>query len=235
MSQHAEDYSFVPDHFSGRARLFPLPNLVLFPHVMQPLHIFERRYVELFREALEDDRLIAMALLNPGWEKDYEGRPPIAPVACLGRVVTWQAQPDNRYNLLLLGVGRVRVLRELPPDRLFRSADVELLDDEYPMAAAEARPALHRKLIEAFEKMLPHINDAEEMFNQLSVNSISLGTLTDVISYALDMDIRLKQSLLDEPNVDCRAKLLLKYLRKAAQESEACTLAAGFPPAFSPN
>ena len=235
MSQHGEDYSFVPEHFSGRARLFPLPNLVLFPHVMQPLHIFEPRYVDLFRDALEDDRLIAMALLNPGWEDDYEGRPPIAPVACLGRVVTWQAQPNDCYNLLLLGVGRIQVLQELPSDRLFRTAEVEVLEDDYPLATAEARPALHRKLISAFEKMLPHINDAEEMFNQLSVNSISLGTLTDVISYALDMDIRCKQSLLAEPNVECRAKLLLKYLGKAAQESRACKLAAGFPPAFSPN
>jgi Lon protease-like protein len=202
---------------------------------MQPLHIFERRYVELFREALEDDRLIAMALLNPGWEDDYEGRPPIAPVACLGRVVTWQAQPNDRYNLLLLGVGRIQVLREFPADKPFRTAEVEVLEDDYQLATAEARPALHRKLISAFEKMLPHINDAEEMFNQLSVNSISLGTLTDVISYALDLDIRLKQALLAEPNVDCRAKLLLKYLRKAAQESRVCSLAAGFPPAFSPN
>ena len=69
----------------GVARLFPLPNLVLFPHVLQPLHIFEPRYCDLLEAALADDRLIAMAVLAPGWEKDYEGRPPVHPIACLGR------------------------------------------------------------------------------------------------------------------------------------------------------
>ncbi|HEX3725489.1 MAG TPA: LON peptidase substrate-binding domain-containing protein, partial [Pirellulales bacterium] len=108
MSQPEDDLTFAPEQFSGRARLFPLPSLVLFPHVVQPLHIFEPRYVELLRDALEGDRMITMALLDRGWETNYEGRPAIAPVACLGRVVSWQAQPNSRYNLLLLGLCRVR-------------------------------------------------------------------------------------------------------------------------------
>ena len=69
MSQLEDDLAFVPEQFSGRARLFPLPNLVLFPHVMQPLHVFERRYVDLLHDAIEDDRLIAMALLAAGLGK----------------------------------------------------------------------------------------------------------------------------------------------------------------------
>ena len=72
-------------HFAGTARLFPLPNLVLFPHVMQPLHIFEPRYREMTADALATDRLIALALLQPGWEADYDGKPAVYPVACLGR------------------------------------------------------------------------------------------------------------------------------------------------------
>ena len=79
-----DDLSFAPQEFSGKVRLFPLPNLVLFPHVMQPLHIFEPRYRFLLEDALATDRLIAMALLAPGWENDYEGRPPLYPMACLG-------------------------------------------------------------------------------------------------------------------------------------------------------
>ena len=103
MSQAGDDLAFSPEQFSGQARLFPLPNLVLFPHVIQPLHIFEPRYVELLHDAIQSDKLIAIALLAPGWENDYDGRPAIEPVACLGRVMTWQTQPDNRFNLLLLG------------------------------------------------------------------------------------------------------------------------------------
>lgn len=63
-----EPLSFSPDQFEGHVRLFPLPNLVMFPHVMQALHIFEPRYRSMFEEALDDDRLVALGSLAPGWE-----------------------------------------------------------------------------------------------------------------------------------------------------------------------
>ena len=67
-------------HFAGTARLFPLPNLVLFPHVMQPLHVFEPRYRQMTADALTGDRLIGLVLLKPGWEADYEGKPAVPDV-----------------------------------------------------------------------------------------------------------------------------------------------------------
>ena len=94
----AAELEFNADTFSGVARLFPLPNLVLYPHVMQPLHIFEERYREMLEDALAGDKLIAMAVLEPGWETDYESRPPIAKYACLGKVVAHHrhAEPPRR-------------------------------------------------------------------------------------------------------------------------------------------
>src|SRR6476659_6470878 len=84
----ASDDSLKPTTAAASAvRLFPLPSLVMFPHVIQPLHVFEPRYCDLLEDALSADRTIAMALLEPGWENDYEGRPPIAPVACVTKVV----------------------------------------------------------------------------------------------------------------------------------------------------
>src|ERR1700690_4479579 len=109
-----DDVSLCLEHFSGKVRLFPLPNLVLFPHVMQPLHIFERRYRDLLEDALAGDRLIAMAMLAPGWEANYEGRPPLCPMACLGQVATHIRLAYGTYNVLWLGVQRVRLVRELP-------------------------------------------------------------------------------------------------------------------------
>ena len=94
-----EDLRFEEATFSGVVRLFPLPNLVLYPHVMQPLHIFEGRYREMLDDALADDKLITMAVLEPGWEPDYDSRPPISPYACLGKVVTHHKLPDGRSNL----------------------------------------------------------------------------------------------------------------------------------------
>src|ERR1043166_7685398 len=98
--------------FGGTARLFPLPDLVLFPHVVQPLHVFEPRYRQLLADALADDRLLALALLRPGWEEDYDKQPPIYDVVCLGRVFQEERLPDGRYNLMLHGLSRARVLQE---------------------------------------------------------------------------------------------------------------------------
>jgi ATP-dependent Lon protease len=229
-----DDLTFVPEHFSGRVRLFPLPNLVLFPHVIQPLHVFERRYVDMFLDAVEDDRLIAMSLLQPGWESDYEGRPPIEPVACLGRIITWQSQGSSRYNLLLLGMQRVKIVHELPPDRSFREAEVELVADCYPPETETLRFALHAKLLETFQRLMPNLKDADELFSQLSLENVTLGTLTDVISYALDLGLPLKQKLLGEPCVDHRATMLISHLGRTTCEKAAVGSAA-FPPSFSEN
>ena len=74
------------EDFCGTVRLFPLPNLVLFPHVAQPLHIFEPRYRQMTADALEDDRLLAMALLQPDAE-EQGAAPPIHRVVCVGRIL----------------------------------------------------------------------------------------------------------------------------------------------------
>src|SRR5207249_2490730 len=112
-------------NFPGTARLFPLPNLVLFPHVVQPLHVFEDRYRQMTADALAGDRLIAPVLLRPGWEDQYDARPAVHAVACLGRVVAEQLLADGRYNLLLRGLGRVRIIDELDDGKLYRTARAE--------------------------------------------------------------------------------------------------------------
>jgi Lon protease-like protein len=96
-----EDLNFDPTSFSGVARLFPLPNLVLFPHVMQPLHIFEPRYRAMVEEAVAGDHLITLATFSPGWEKGYEGRPPLKPIACLSRIRTHATRSAKRFGRLL--------------------------------------------------------------------------------------------------------------------------------------
>src|ERR1700730_12850904 len=101
----SDDFT-LPLAFDGTVRLFPLPNVVLFPHVTLPLHIFEPRYRAMTADALAGDRLITMMLLRPGWEEQYEGRPPLYPVGCVGKIVTDQKLDDGRYNLLLRGVSR---------------------------------------------------------------------------------------------------------------------------------
>src|SRR5438034_814353 len=92
--------------------LFPLPNVVLFPNVFLPLHIFEPRYREMVADAIASDRMIGMVLLRPGWEHDYEHCPPVYPIGCSGIVTHFDRLPDGRYNIVLRGLERFRIVEE---------------------------------------------------------------------------------------------------------------------------
>src|SRR5436190_22730846 len=85
----------------GVVPIFALPNVVLFPRAVLPLHIFEERYKTMTADALLGDKRIAMALLKPGWEKNYYQRPDIEPVVCVGRILAHERLAEGRYNFLL--------------------------------------------------------------------------------------------------------------------------------------
>jgi uncharacterized protein len=222
------------EHFSGKVRLFPLPNLVMFPHVMQPLHIFEPRYRDLLEDALADDKLIAMAVLTPGWEKDYDGCPPLYPMACLGRVTSHFRLADGTYNVLLLGLQRVRLVREIKPWKSFRAAQAELCEDQYSDCSLSRQNILRRKLHDALVQMLPMMPEAKEQLDQLLDQDVPLGVLTDVIAYMLGIDLARKQALLNEVDVYRRTELLLVDLLEAASDV-GTGQADSFPPEFSAN
>lgn len=233
MSENA--LAFDPSTFSGRARLFPLPNLVMFPHVLQPLHVFEPRYRALLEDALADDRLIAMAVLAPGWEKHYEGRPKLRQCACLGRVVTHQQVDDGRYNILLAGLRRVRIVEELPPDKLFREAKVQIVEDLYPVTTAADRPRLQRELLESFRKFLPNVPEVHKHLEELLCTEVSLGMLTDLAAYTMQFSIDDKETLLGEPDVDRRCRTLLRLLESLPAKGAGPKKGLAWPPDFSAN
>src|SRR6185503_14109037 len=106
--------------------LFPLPNVVLFPNVCLPLHIFEPRYREMVSDALDGDRIIGMVLLRPGWEGKYEGQPPIYPVGCAGLITHAERLSDGRYNIVLRGLEKFRVISE-SIHRSYRAAVVDTI------------------------------------------------------------------------------------------------------------
>jgi Lon protease-like protein len=185
---------------------------------------------------MADDRLITMAVLAPGWEDDYEGRPPLCPVACLGRVAAYHRLEDGSYNVLVVGLRRVRLLSELPPTRTFREADVEVLEDVYPPAEAAGTSDLKRRLRGAFLHILPHLPQMEDQLDQLLSGDVPLGVLTDIIGYMLDIDSDAKQALLAEANVHRRAEMLLDHLSACAADTALGRCGAGvFPPEFGVN
>src|SRR5687767_9917206 len=124
--------------------LFPLPNVVLFPNVFLPLHIFEPRYREMVSDALAGDRIIGMVLLQPGHEKEYEARPPVFPIGCAGVITHSEPLGDGRYNIVLRGLERFRIGSE-DASRPYRLAHIEALPEIVPEGdRTELRRHRHR-------------------------------------------------------------------------------------------
>src|ERR1700722_7272376 len=134
--------------FSNRCRLFPLPDVVLFPHTLLPLHIFEPRYRQMTEDALAGDQLVTMVQIRPV----VKGAPwvepvPIMDVGCLGKIIQHERLANGRFNFLLMGCKRVRLKGETSNAKLYRIAEAEIIEDE------EADPAFEScrdELIELF-------------------------------------------------------------------------------------
>jgi Lon protease-like protein len=237
------DAQGLPQGFRGTARLFPLPNLVLFPSVIQPLHIFEPRYRQMMADALEDDRLLALVLLRPGWEEDYHLRPPVHEVACLGRITNEQRLADGRYNLLLHGLGRVRILEEAAEDRPYRVARVELLRDQNAAEKDELRRELDRRALAWFGK-----HGSLEQVRELLQSDLPLAVIGDIFSFILPLEVEFKQELLEELDVAERIRRLVAHMDKqqsaapsshpflsSSSEGGKGPVERKFPPEFSLN
>jgi Lon protease-like protein len=214
--------------FSGTARLFPLPNLVLFPHVIQGLHIFEPRYRQMTADALSGDGLIALVTIREGTAEGDE-HPPIDPVACLGQIVWHERLPDGRYNLRLRGVSRIRVVEEFNTGDPYRSARVELMADTAPSDLA----ALARTRRDLAGIVLPRFSDdssARQQLQELFDGDLPLGPVCDILAYALPLPTEVKRALLADTRVESRAAAISDALRVSAARSE-----RPFPPPFSAN
>jgi ATP-dependent Lon protease len=228
------DITFTADSFSGVARLFPVPKLVMFPHVLQPLHVFEPRYRALLSEAMADDQLIGMPVLAPGWEADYDGRPDLQPIACLGKVISHQATGGGRSNILLVGLHRIRLMDELASTKPFREASARLIDDVYSPSGDHQRDRIRRALLTAFKKKLSREVKSQDCLDELLRDDISLAVLTDIAAHTLDLAPSYKAQLLSEPDVDQRARWLLTKLQQTRRGKKPVT-GNGFPPEFSLN
>jgi Lon protease-like protein len=127
--------------------IFPLPNVVLFPAALLPLHIFEPRYRAMVSDALEGDRLIGMVLLRPGWERAYEGTPAVYPIGCAGFITHADRLPDGRYNIMLRGLEKFRLVNERPARQgieRYRLALIEAIAEPPAGSTKALQDARHR-------------------------------------------------------------------------------------------
>ena len=207
-----ESVTRLPEDFDGRVRLFPLPEMVLFPHAMQPLHIFEPRYCDMLAESLATDQLIAMTTLTGGPVSFVDHQPPIASHVCIGRIISHVEVEDDRHNILLVGAKRARIVREVDAGRPFRIAEVEVTDDVYSPNGADQRSTLKEELLRAFGSVIPNSGNVEQNLYDLMAGQMGLGPITDIIAYTLPFEAEEKIQLLAEPDVDARSGELITLL-----------------------
>ena len=186
--------------------LFPLPNVVLFPGVSRPLLIFEPRYREMVADALKGTRIIGMVMLRPGYEKDYDGRPPIYGVGCAGEIEDYEQLPDGRYVILLRGLTTFRVLSE-DQRKPYRLAKVETVPEVLRDADRGPLSTLRERLAQLLPTVLP-------LDVQPPDPSLDDDEFVNVTAQSLQMPEADRQALLERNGVLARARDLVERLEQ---------------------
>ena len=186
--------------------IFPLPNAVLFPNVFMPLHIFEPRYRQMVADALEGDRIIGMVLLKPGFEANYEGRPPIYPVGCAGVITHSEALADGRYNIVLRGIEKFAVTGE-DRSRPYRLAHIEPMPE---LISETDRPLLRkdRQRLEALLAAAIERGGADPKFPP----AVADEDLVNALAQYLALESLERQALLERDGVLARCRALIELL-----------------------
>ena len=194
----------------GTIPIFPLEDVVLFPNSNVPLHIFEPRYRAMVADALEGDSIIGMILLQPGHEAEYEGRPPIFAVGCAGVIIAAERLPDGRYDIVLGGLMKFRVLSE-DSSRAYRLAEVEALP--------EAIEAADRPLLGERRRQLEEVLLSVSPRTRLPPSDLSDEEVVDGLSRVLPLEPAHRQELLEAGGPVERALRLIRRLRENASRA----------------
>ncbi len=183
--------------------IFPLPRVQLFPHALLPLHIFEPRYRQMIKDCLGRDRQLVMAPIDERREPGERG-PEVHRVCGLGVIVEHTALPDGRSNVLLHGVGRVRIVDELATSTPYRNVRAETLFDHEP-ATFDVRAAAEtlQLLVDQLALRLPSGGDT---LRELARTHASPSALTDVLGSALVTDADARQQLMELLDVSARTE-----------------------------
>ena len=202
-----EDNLFRPKPFETaelqRLPMFPLPNTVLFPHTFLPLHIFEPRYRLMIRQALAEGGGLGLAMLKPGHDDTYEGRPPVFGLGGAGRIVHHTELADGRYMILLRGVTRVRLEQELDPkDEPFRRFATSPLG-EIDMQGSASSDAM-KTLQNCVNQLAVNMSEGGAELLKAVALAQTPGELSDLLASALIGEPELQQNLLETLDVKKR-------------------------------
>ena len=205
----------IADTTLARVPMFPLPDVQLFPGAILPLHIFEPRYVEMVDHILESpDNALAIATLRPGYEDDYQGRPPVYNVMGVGSVVAAERKSDGRWNLLVKGLVRARLIDEYDAERAFREINAERIAD------TQAIPGdpLEERLRSLINQLADISTGAKDALNLILAQARNGAELTNLLGAHACSDSALRRRMLECPNVNTRLKMACQHMGRVLLE-----------------
>jgi uncharacterized protein len=189
----------VADRFA--VAIFPLPDVTLFPRTLLPLHIFEARYRAMVSDALARDKRICMVRLRPGYEANYAGKPDVYDVGGLGEIVSCERLAMGRYDLALRGEARVRIVRELPTDTLYRVVLAEKIADVAPVT--DVTPTVDR-LRSTCRALLDILGRPANLLDAVFGDGQAPGVIADRVAAGVIPGPDVRQELLETAEVDTR-------------------------------
>jgi Lon protease-like protein len=204
-------------NFGRPMPVFPLPEAVLLPHAIQPLHIFEPRYRQLVNDCLDGAGQLALAsFAGTDWKSEYHQQPSLRPAVCVGQIVQHEALADGRHDILLQGVCRAKIVRMIEPGngRTYRLADLAPLEpvNKRPPPMNHVRRQL-RDLLNG--PRLSRLRSVETVIEWFDRDDVSTHALLELIGFTLLRDSELKYRLLAEASPMRRAGII---------KHELCTL-----------
>ena len=207
--------------------IFPLPNAVFFPKTLLPLHVFEHRYRAMVQDALSNENRIGVVLLKDGWENNYFGNPSVHNIACAGDIQNSEKLDDGKFNILLYGMSRIRILNFIQ-EKPYRIAEVEYLRDlQFQKESFDESKEVEKfiLLVRSYLQELG-VEDADEL---LKLQFHSLESIINQVSTMLDFSSHEKQSLLEFNFLEERFETLQRMLRERLTSHKVARMAKFIP------
>ncbi len=199
--------------FSKPIPLFPLNACILFPHATVPLHMFEPRYRAMTRDAIDSSGLVATATFEgDAWQSDYAGNPPLRPCVCIGYVLQHERLSDGRYNLMLHGVARARIVDELEPDEDgYRRARLAPFgaEPEFAIDLDDTRRRLDLLLDDPLLQRLAVVSTVRKWAKP----EVPTPVLADLGMLSVTRDVDKRYSVLCEANASKRSAMFLQEMQ----------------------
>lgn len=193
--------------------LFPLPNCVVFPGTLLPLHVFEPRYREMTRDVLAGNRLLGITRLRPDYEAQYDGRPPVFETCCVTYVAADDRLDDGRYNLLVRGLARIQIERELPASKSYREIAATRLEDRCS-ARPEVLATLHQQVVAVCDRLAGAMGPSGVELRELVSSATSPAACADALAGGLVSEPDRRQWLLEALDPADRLDAMLEHVSK---------------------